>query len=143
MSAAGVDRRRFGLTSRTKSTQGGDVPGTHEDAVLMVELAKWASMSGLAEAGRAILADDFDPDTADARDQHVQAILQFNETVGTLVRNGLLDRDLVYDWLWVAGSWDRVGPAALRMRERLGVPQLYENFEALAAGQQARWSAID
>jgi hypothetical protein len=55
---------------------------------------------------------------------------------GTLVKNDLLNRDLVYDWLWVAGSWDRVGPAAKRYRERTGVPYLYENFEALASGQQ-------
>jgi hypothetical protein len=42
----------------------------------------------------------------------------------------------VYDWLWVAGTWDRVGPAALRARERAGVPYLYANFEELAAGQR-------
>jgi hypothetical protein len=35
----------------------------------------------------------------------------------------------------VAGSWARVGPAALRARERTGVAYLYENFEALSAGQ--------
>jgi hypothetical protein len=41
----------------------------------------------------------------------------------------------VYDWLWVAGVWERVGPAAKRAREKAGVAQLYENFEALAEGQ--------
>jgi hypothetical protein len=51
------------------------------------------------------------------------------------LKNDLLDRALTYDWLWVAGAWDRVGPAALRAREKAGVPQLYENFEALAKGQ--------
>jgi hypothetical protein len=63
-------------------------------------------------------------------------MLMFHETIGTLVKNGLLDRDLVYDWLWIAGSWERVGPAAKRAREKVGVPQLYENYEALAAGQR-------
>ena len=47
----------------------------------------------------------------------------------------LLDRDLVYDWIWVTGAWDRVGPAALRAREQSGAPELFENFEALAQGQ--------
>jgi hypothetical protein len=98
--------------------------GTHDDAVLVVELAKLAAMSGVPEA-------------AEPGDVNVGKILGFNETVGTLVKNGLLDRDLVLDWLWVAGSWERVAPAARRARERSGVPYLYENFEALAAAQMA------
>lgn len=110
------------------------MPGSHEDAILIVELVKWGTMSGLPEAAETIFADDFDPDGVEANDPAVRTVLAFNETVGTLVKNGLLDRDLVHDWLWVAGTWDRVGPAAKRARERAGAPQLYENFEALAAG---------
>ena len=111
--------------------------GKRDDATLLVELAKWGAMVGLPEASRRVFADDFDPESADALDESVQTMLFFNETVGTLVKNDLLDRDLVYDWLWVNGSWDRVGPAARRAREKAGVPALYENFEALAAGQGA------
>jgi hypothetical protein len=110
------------------------VAGTHEDAILIVELVKWGTMSGLPEAAGTIFADDFDPDAVEADDPAVRTVLAFNETVGTLVKNGLLDRELVHDWLWVAGIWERVGPAAKRARERAGAPQLYENFEALAAG---------
>jgi hypothetical protein len=110
--------------------------GTHEDAVLVVELAKLAAMSGLGDALGKVFADDFDPDAAELSDPSVRLVLGFNETVATLVKNDLLDRSLVYDWLWVAGNWDRVGPAARRARERAGVPVLYENFEALAAGQR-------
>jgi len=109
--------------------------GNHQDAILLVELAKWASMSGVAEASRTIYADGFDPDAVEADDPAVQAMLLFNETVGTLVRNNLLNRELVYDWLWVAGAWARVGPAAKRAREKAGVAALFENFEALAADQ--------
>jgi hypothetical protein len=65
----------------------------------------------------------------------VRVVLGFNETVATLVKNDLLDRDLVFDWLWMAGTWDRVGPAAVRAREQAGAPNLYENFEMLAAQQ--------
>lgn len=110
--------------------------GTHEDAVLVVELAKLGAMNGLAEAAGKIFADDFDPDAAELSDPSVRIVLGWNETVATLVKNDLLNRDLVYDWLWVAGTWDRVGPAAVRAREAAGVPVLYENFEALAAGQR-------
>ena len=109
---------------------------TREDAMLVVELSKLGTMMQLNEASRAVFADDFDPDAVEASDPSVQSLLTFYETVGTLVKNGLLDRDLVYDWLWAAGVWAKVGPAAERAREKAGVPDLYENFEALAAGQR-------
>ena len=112
------------------------MPGSREDATLIVELAKWGSMMGLEDASRMIYDDDFDPDTVEVSDAPVQKILMFNETIGTLVKNGLLDRELVYDWLWVEGAWAKLGPAARRARDKAGVPQLFENFEALAAGQR-------
>jgi hypothetical protein len=115
--------------------RGGVMAGSREDATLMIELAKWGSMIGLNEASGVIWADDFDPETAEASDTHVRALLYWFETIGTLVKNGLLDRDLVYDWLWVDGVWGRIGPAALRSREKT-VPQMFENFEALAVGQR-------
>ena len=108
------------------------MPGTREDANLVVELAKWGAMINLAEASRAVFSDDFDPESAEALDEQVQTMLVFHETIGTLVSNRLLDQDLVLDWLWVSGAWDRVGPAALRAREHAGVPELWENFEKLA-----------
>lgn len=107
--------------------------GSREDATLMIELAKWGSMIGIDEASGAIWADDFDPEKAQARDPHIRTMLVWYETIGTLVKNGLLDRDLVQDWLWVAGVWERIGPAALRARAQT-MPQMYENFEALASG---------
>ena len=109
--------------------------GKREDATLLVELAKWGSMIGLPEASRTIFADDFDPESAEALDPQVQTILVFHETVGTLVKNELLDRDLVLDGLWVSGAGERVGKAALEARAAAGVPELCENFEALAQDQ--------
>ena len=47
----------------------------------------------------------------------------------------MMDRELVLDWLWVSGAWDRVARAALEARAAAGVPQLWENFEALAQSQ--------
>lgn len=107
--------------------------GTKEDAAMIIELAKWGAMIEFGPATGAIFADDFDPETAAMSDEPVRTVLVFGETVGTLVKNGLLDRELVTDWLWVGGLWQRVGPAARRAREDLGEPRLYENFEALAA----------
>ena len=65
----------------------------------------------------------------------MQTVLIFHETVGTLVKNDLLDRDLVLDWLWVSGAWNRVAAAALEARAHADVPELWENFEALAQEQ--------
>src|SRR4051812_41019995 len=117
---------------RSRGTSG----ATNEDAMLLVELAKWGSMIGLDEASRALFSDGFDPEAVEADNPAVQSTLMFHETVGTLVKNGLLDRALVNDWLWVSGTWERVAPAARRAREKLGEPRLFENYEALAAGQQ-------
>jgi Domain of unknown function (DUF4760) len=110
------------------------VAGTQHDAILMVEISKWGAMLGVPDAARMIFADDFDPDTAETSDPPVQKVLNFFETIATLVKNGLLNRELVQDWLWVAGVWDRVGPAARRARERSGFDALYANVEELAQG---------
>jgi hypothetical protein len=107
--------------------------GTHDDAMVMLELAKWATMMGLYE-GPGVFADDFDPETADASDEYVRKALIFNETMGTLVKNGLLNRELVLDWLYMPGIWERLRPVAIKAREESGVAGLYENFEALGTG---------
>ena len=108
----------------------------HEDAALVVQLAQWGTAMGLEASTAAIFADDFDPEAVTAQDADVRRVLQFGETIGTLTKNGVLNQRLVLDWLWVAGLWSRVGPAARRERERFGVAALFENFEALAAAQE-------
>lgn len=111
------------------------MPGSSADAQLIVQLAQWGATMGLDEAVAAVLDDSFDPASATAGDMPVRRILNWGETIGTLVKNNLLDRDLVLDWIWAAGLWERVAPAVQSARERLGEPRLGENFEALAASQ--------
>lgn len=106
-----------------------------QDGAMLVQLAQWGSTMGLEEAMQAVWADDFDPQTASSDDLLVSRLLNWGETIGTLTKNGLIDTDLVLDWLWVSGVWARVGPAAIKARDKHGVPALYENFEALAAKQ--------
>lgn len=106
-----------------------------EDAALLVQLAQWGSTMGIEEAQQAVWADGFDPQAASVEDILVSRILNWGETIATLTKNGLLDPDLVLDWLWISGLWSRVGPAAVKLREKHGVPELYENFEALANRQ--------
>jgi hypothetical protein len=89
---------------------------------------------GLDEAAHELFFEGFDPLTASIASAPVRKMLGFGETVGTLVKHGVLDRGLVVDLWWVDGMWSRVGPAALAERARHGEPRLYENFEALATG---------
>lgn len=91
---------------------------------------------GFQAATRTSFAEDFDPGSVSVDDEAVGIVLAFGETVGTLTKNGVIDTGLVLDWLWVSGLWDRVGLAAVKAREKHGVPQLYENMEALAAQQK-------
>ena len=105
---------------------------THEDAKILLGVAQLMSSSGLTDELAKLWADDFDPETADPQADPVRQTLGMFELVGTLVKHGLLSRELVVDWIWVDGLWSKVGPAALRMRAQTGVSGLYENFEALA-----------
>lgn len=98
----------------------------------MIQIAQWMATSGMNEQMPKLWADDFNPETADAQSEPVRLALGTFETIGTLVKHDLLSRELVHDWMWIEGIWNRVGPAALRMRESAGEPRLYENFEALA-----------
>ena len=99
----------------------------------MIQIAQWMAASGMNEQMPALWAEDFDPQTADPQSPAVRLTLGTFETIATLVKHDLLSRELVIDWLWIKGIWERVGPAALRVRERAGEPRLYENFEALAS----------
>ena len=109
--------------------------GTHEDAQILIQLVRWGSDMSLDEAAHEIFSDGFDPAKATGDSASVRKVLGFGEVVGTLVKNNLLNRELVLDMWWIEGMWGRVGPAAKGMREKAGEPRLYENFEALAAGR--------
>jgi len=110
------------------------MPATYDDAALIVQLVRWGTELGLDEAMSAIMAEGFDAEAATADDPPVRAFLSFGETVSTLVKQDILNKELVLDLWWVEGLWSRVGPAAKKLRERLGEPTLFENFEALASG---------
>jgi hypothetical protein len=112
------------------------MPGTEHDARMIVELAKLGAMFDLPDAVSYILSDSFDAETADITTPEVRTVLNFHETVGTLVSNGLLNRELVLDWIWPAGTWALVGPAARRFRERAGSANIYANYEALADARE-------
>ena len=107
---------------------------TQADATLMMQILQWHTQAGGMDASMTLMAPDFDAEAASATDRSVFVMLMMGETIGTFVKQGVLDKALVYD-LWAPGLvWARVGPAALRQREQFGVSALWENFEALATG---------
>jgi hypothetical protein len=111
------------------------MPATYDDAGLLMQIVSWGTEMGIDDAGQAIFANDFDAKLATVNDLPVGKMLSFFETIATLVKHGVLDKELVLDLFWISGTWARVGPAALRERERIGEPRLYENYEALAKGE--------
>src|SRR5919108_797263 len=112
---------------------------THEDAILVVQLAQlYAQLNGARAAGF-IWREDF-PEAFDEFNRryppgsdemvYVQTIAGFNETVATLWKHGLINEDLLTDWLAIHATWDRLKNVLLGMREVSGEPRLWENFEA-------------
>ena len=71
---------------------------------------------------------------------NIRAVLNWYETIGTLHKHGLLNEDLLFDWLAIDLTWDRMKSHALGWREEIGNTHMYENFEAMANAQR-EWAA--
>lgn len=105
----------------------------HEDAMLVVQLSRWSTELGLDDAVREIFADGFDAGDGSSDNESVRKVLNFGETVGSLVKHKVLDWDLISDLFWIDGMWRQVEAHAKYQRERTGEHRLYEHFEALAS----------
>lgn len=115
---------------------------THEDAQLVVQLAQLGTQMVHPQARGWIWSDSFVSDPEEFWEKHPPGTVEFDyvsgvaayyETIGTLWKHGLLDEGLLFDWLYVAGMWERLRPILLKMRK--DTPQLWENFEAMAEAQ--------
>jgi len=104
---------------------------TYEDAELIVQLMRWGTEMGLQEALSSIFDESIDHEDGSSDDPAVQKVLFFGETVGTLVKHDVLDRELLVDLLYIDGIWKQVRARARHIRESSGVNAMYENFEAL------------
>jgi len=116
---------------------------THDDAVIMLQLVRtWPD-----EATNWMWSDEFtaDPEQLatgrppERAHANIRAVLGWYETIGTLYKHGLINEDLLFDWLAIEETWDRMRNWALAWRSESGNPRMYENFEAMALAQQA-WS---
>jgi hypothetical protein len=117
---------------------------TFQDATLMLQLAHLSATSGLQKANAFLWSDKYEQDYKEfvkkfpaGTDEHSYAsqICGWFETLGTLFKYDLFNRDLLFDWLLVSGVWDRIKGFALGVREEAKEPKLYENFEAMAKAQ--------
>lgn len=117
---------------------------TQSDAQIVLQLAALSQSPRQDEGGRLLWATEQPLTFEEFTTRHprgsesrsaIMSVMAWYETIGTLVKQGLLNRDLVYDWLWVSGTWDRAKAIALGERAET-IPQMWENFEALAEGQR-------
>ena len=115
---------------------------TNADAQLVVQLAQLGTQMVHPQARGWIWSDDFVSDPQEFWEKYPPGTVQFDyvsgfagwyETIATLWKHGLLEEKLLFDWLYVTGIWERLGPILLEMRKN--TPQLWENFEALAEAQ--------
>ena len=121
---------------------------TYEDADLMLQLVR----SWPVEATDWIWSDEFIPDHKEFTAKHaergmefanIRAVLNWYETIGTLHKHGLLNEDLLFDWLAIDLTWDRMKSHALGWRQEIGNDHMYENFEAMANAQREWAEARD
>jgi Domain of unknown function (DUF4760) len=101
--------------------------------MLVVQLTRWSTEMGLDDAMKDIFADGFNAGDGSSDNESVRKVLNFGETVGSLVKHNVLDWDLLSDLFWIDGMWRQVEAHARYSRERTGEPRLYEHFESLAS----------
>ena len=120
---------------------------TPQDAQLVVQLAQLAAVQGLDKAVAWLFAHKMPTEPAAFRERypvgskghrHATTTLNNMETIGTLWKHGLLNEELLFDWLWVSGVWERVKGLALLQRQEHGEAHLWELVEAMAVAQE-RW----
>jgi hypothetical protein len=120
---------------------------TQQDAQLVVQLAQLAAAQNLDEAVDWLFANEMPAEAAafDKRyprgsegHRHATAILNYMETIGALWKHALLNEELLFDWLWVSGVWERVKGLALSQRQEHGNVHPWEHTEAMARAQDRR-----
>jgi hypothetical protein len=115
---------------------------TIADAQLIVQLLAVAVAGGADRGSEILFAYPTPPTLAQLRADHprlgeeyqqVTGFLSQCETIGTFVKQGLLNEGLVNDLYWVSGAWKVSEQICRDMREESGEPRIFENFEWLAS----------
>ena len=137
----------FARTEQAYSTYGMEraMAVTREEVDLMLRLdqlyrpGKEAKKFVWSEALEAVAKDGsfFDTYALDSDERfHINEGATYYEMVGMLWRKGLLDPELVMEWVPAALYWNKIGAVLVQAREVFDATALWEDFEALAAAQQ-------
>jgi hypothetical protein len=127
--------------------EGSDMPATKEDLHLLLEMeqtlkpsseAKKFAWSSATKEGEGWF--DRYPWDSDER-MYVNEYSTYFELYGLAWKQGLLDEELVLDWVPAVTAWEQVAPVLLEARRVLQDDELWTNFEALAQEQARRDSA--
>jgi hypothetical protein len=117
---------------------------TKDDAHLVIELAQLGSQMVHPKARGWIWSDEFVSHADEFFEKYppgtdeflyVSSVAGWHETVATLWKRGLVSEELLFDWIWVAGIWDKLKDILITMRAGSGTAQLWANFEAMAEAQ--------
>lgn len=119
---------------------------THQDAMVLLQIGQLGAAQGIPAAMNWIFSDAFIPDYDDFIKKfprgsdhfgQVRRAATYHETIGTLWKHKLINEDLLFDWLWVDGVWNRLKGFVVGQRKHSGNPAIGENFEAMAQAGRA------
>ena len=118
---------------------------TREDVDLMLRLdqafrpGKEAKKFVWSEALAAVVESGsfFETHALDSDERfYVNEVATYYEMVGMLWQKGLLDLELLMEWVPASTYWIKIGPILVQARDVFDSPGLWVNFEALADAQQ-------
>lgn len=125
---------------------------THDDAIVLIQLAQYAASSGIQEAITWMWSEEFPVEDVGFLEKcplgsegHLKAykICAYFEMIGTLHKHRLLNEELLFDWLAVSLVWDKIKRFSLEMRLMTSEPRLFENFEAMARADREHGARND
>jgi len=123
---------------------------SHDDAAALVQLAHLHAQLQVSDGLDVLWRPDFpqDPYTIDAwyppgtdGRRGLESVLVWFQTVGTLVKHGLLDPAIARDMARADLVWARIGPMANAERGRTGDEELWGGFQLLATMHAAETAA--
>ena len=135
------------------STAAPATPGpSRDDATALVQLVHLHAQLQVSDGLDVLWRPDFpnDPYTIDAwyppgtdGRRGLESVLVWFQTVGTLVKHGLLDSSIARDIARADLVWARIGPMAVAERGRTGDDEMWSGFQLLARLHAAASSAGD
>jgi hypothetical protein len=125
---------------------------SHDDAAALVQLVHLHAQLQVSDGLDVVWRPDFpqDPYTIDAwyppgtdGRRGLESVLVWFQTVGTLVKHGLLDPAIARDVARADLVWARIGPMAVAERGHTGDDEMWGGFQLLAKLHATETAAAD